>query len=83
MIAATSTAFLGLTVQCARCHDHKFDPIAQRDYYGLQAAFAGVAHASRDIPRDDPAGRLEAAKAHLELGRVVRDLDDLGAARRT
>ena len=41
IITATGTAFLGLTVNCGRCHDHKFDPITQRDYYGLQAVFAG------------------------------------------
>ncbi|MHB1559859.1 MAG: DUF1549 domain-containing protein, partial [Isosphaeraceae bacterium] len=35
----TSRAFLGLTLQCARCHDHKFDPIAQVDYYRLRAFF--------------------------------------------
>jgi hypothetical protein len=35
----TATAFLGLTVQCARCHDHKFDPIRQREYYQLAAFF--------------------------------------------
>ena len=35
----TSRAFLGLTVQCARCHDHKFDPISQADYYRLRAFF--------------------------------------------
>ncbi len=35
----TSGVFLGLTVGCARCHDHKFDPIPQRDYYRLQAVF--------------------------------------------
>jgi hypothetical protein len=34
-------AFLGLTVGCARCHDHKFDPISQQDYFGLQVIFAG------------------------------------------
>ncbi|MFO0800162.1 MAG: PSD1 and planctomycete cytochrome C domain-containing protein [Gemmataceae bacterium] len=39
MVGATSTAFLGLTVRCARCHDHKFDPIRQTDYYRMGAAF--------------------------------------------
>ena len=37
----TGSVFLGLTLGCARCHDHKFDPISQRDYYALQAVFAG------------------------------------------
>ena len=49
MVATTSTAFLGLTVGCARCHDHKFDPIAQKDFYSMQAIFAGVEHAERDF----------------------------------
>jgi mono/diheme cytochrome c family protein len=39
---AIGAAFLGLTVGCARCHDHKFDPIPQRDYYRLQAYLAGT-----------------------------------------
>jgi len=41
-------AFLGLTVGCARCHDHKFDPISQRDYYRMTALFAGSVE--REIP---------------------------------
>ena len=78
MITASATTFLGLTVHCARCHDHKFDPIAQRDYYGLQAVFAGVNHASRDIPaRDSPERRREAAAARAELAELDRNLDDL------
>ncbi|MDF1659383.1 MAG: DUF1553 domain-containing protein [Verrucomicrobiales bacterium] len=47
IINATSQAFLGMTVSCARCHDHKFDPIAQTDYYQLYATFAGVRHGER------------------------------------
>ena len=39
-VDTTGSAFLGLTFGCARCHDHKFDPITQRDYFQLQAAFA-------------------------------------------
>jgi len=39
LVHSTSTAFLGMTVKCARCHDHKFDPIPQTDYYRLASAF--------------------------------------------
>ncbi|MFO0907386.1 MAG: PSD1 and planctomycete cytochrome C domain-containing protein [Isosphaeraceae bacterium] len=39
MVNATSTAFLAFTVKCARCHDHKFDPVRQTDYYRMAAAF--------------------------------------------
>ncbi|MCR9201538.1 MAG: DUF1553 domain-containing protein [Planctomycetaceae bacterium] len=46
VIRATSEAFLGLTVGCARCHNHKFDPITQADYYSLYATFSGVRHGS-------------------------------------
>lgn len=50
LVHATSTAFLGLTVKCARCHDHKFDPIPQTDYFRVAAAFWGgpVAHRNRE-----------------------------------
>ena len=47
-IADTNASlFMGLTVACARCHDHKFDPISQKDYYRFQALFGGLA------PKDD------------------------------
>ena len=39
-VDTTSSVFLGLTAGCARCHDHKFDPISQKDYYKVQAVFA-------------------------------------------
>jgi len=41
MIATTGSAMLGLTLACARCHDHKYDPIPRRDYYRIQCAFNG------------------------------------------
>jgi hypothetical protein len=49
MVSTTGSAFLGLTVGCARCHNHKFDPISQADYYSIQAIFAGVQHGERSV----------------------------------
>ncbi|MCA9008082.1 MAG: DUF1549 domain-containing protein, partial [Planctomycetaceae bacterium] len=45
VLGTISQTFLGLTVNCARCHDHKFDPILQADYYRMKAVFDGVDHA--------------------------------------
>jgi Protein of unknown function (DUF1553)/Protein of unknown function (DUF1549)/Planctomycete cytochrome C len=42
LVTQTMATFASATVNCARCHDHKFDPISQQDYYALQAVFAGV-----------------------------------------
>ncbi|MDG1896131.1 MAG: DUF1553 domain-containing protein [Fuerstiella sp.] len=50
LINVTGTTFMGLTLGCARCHNHKFDPITQRDFYSIQAVFAGVNHADRRMP---------------------------------
>lgn len=48
-VHTTSASFLALTVACARCHNHKFDAILQKDYYALQAVFAGVRHGERRL----------------------------------
>ena len=50
MINTTGTTFLGLTLGCARCHNHMFDPVTQKDYYSMQAIFAGVQHSDRNLP---------------------------------
>ncbi|GMV92636.1 MAG: hypothetical protein AMXMBFR82_24140 [Candidatus Hydrogenedentota bacterium] len=52
MVVNAMGTFVSATVQCARCHDHKFDPISQEDYYGLQAVFAGVDRADRAYDTD-------------------------------
>ena len=72
MVSTTSSAFLGLTVGCARCHDHKFDPIPQTDYYRLKAVFAGVEHGEREVtlPSEPPKQdrRSEIARLLAEAG---------------
>ncbi|MEO8268712.1 MAG: DUF1553 domain-containing protein [Aureliella sp.] len=53
VITATGGAFLGLTINCARCHYHKFDPIPSEDYYRLRAAFEGVRHGRRVVATEE------------------------------
>ena len=75
-VVATSSAFLGLTVGCARCHDHKFDPIQQADYYRLQSIFNGTRQGSRSLAT---ASQLEVRARHLkpleaERGKITASL---------
>lgn len=53
IVINTSQTFLGLSVACARCHDHKFDPISQVDYYAMQSFFSGVEYEDRPIYTPD------------------------------
>ena len=72
MLTTVFNTFQGLTVQCARCHDHKFDPISQLDYYKLQAVFAGVGRGNVSFDPDPVASKkrteLTAELAALEKG---------------
>jgi len=54
-VDAVSRGFLGMTVACARCHDHKFDPISNKDYYAIAGVFASTAATIRPIREIDPA----------------------------
>ena len=58
-IDTLSRGFLGLTVACARCHDHKFDPISQKDYYGLAGIFASTAYI--EVPYTAPTTGVQSA----------------------
>ncbi|QDT93821.1 DUF1553 domain-containing protein [Gimesia algae] len=72
MIRTTGEAFLGLTVGCSRCHNHKFDPIKQQDYYSLYATFAGVRHGSRVIA--SPEDRQEQLQKRQPLQKEKAEL---------
>ncbi len=50
MLGTVTQTFLGLTVNCARCHDHKFDPILQEEYYRMKSAFQAVWPPTRPVP---------------------------------
>ncbi len=62
IIVTTGTAFLGLTIGCARCHDHKFDPLSQADYYSLLSFFRGI----------DPYGQHKTGGGGRGTGRIER-----------
>jgi Protein of unknown function (DUF1553)/Protein of unknown function (DUF1549)/Concanavalin A-like lectin/glucanases superfamily len=70
MIGTMSQTFLGLTVNCARCHDHKFDPIPQPDYYRMKAIFGGVRHGNRAAV---PPTELASKQAQME--RLSRSIE--------
>jgi len=86
-VETTGSAFLGLTLGCARCHDHKFDPIPQKDYYRFSALFAGsedreipivgrygIFDYTRFFPRQQRADQIKAKIARLDKERSGRPL---------
>jgi hypothetical protein len=81
----TAQAFLGVTLACARCHDHKFDPITQEDYYRIQAFFAGWNEA--EAPLLPQAERTEHARRLREweskTATIRKQLAELEAPYRT
>lgn len=78
MVTATGGAFLGLTVNCARCHNHKFDPIPAEDYYRMKSAFEGVKHGRRVLTTAE--ARLAHAEALRPLQVELKRLEEAQAA---
>jgi mono/diheme cytochrome c family protein len=70
MITNVMSTFASATVHCARCHNHKFDPITQGEYYALQAVFAGVDRAERPFD-PDPAVHLRRRSLLAEKGAIA------------
>ena len=89
MITTTGQAFMGLTINCARCHDHKIDPIPQTDYYAMVSVFADVTtYAKRgdtlsnnqlDVSTPDLRKQHTTADTNVsKRKRAVRDLEQIG-----
>ncbi len=76
-VDAVSRTFLGLTVGCARCHNHKFDPVSTADYYAMAGVFASVRIAERPTLSD--ALWAPVARAKAEITRLKKELDELKA----
>ena len=74
-VTATGTAFMGLTVQCAACHDHKYDPITQKDFYSLFAFFNNIDAAPETAGR--PKNGLQPPFVSLASPEQKKELADL------
>lgn len=81
MTNVVGAAFLGVTIGCARCHDHKFDPVRQSDYYRIQAYFAAV-H-DKDVvkatPAEQTARKAKAEPIEKEIAKLNGALNKLKA----
>jgi len=86
-VHTTATVFLGLSMQCARCHDHKFDPLTQREYYGFFSFFNNVPEAPLHYNKDPAAVPVVQAPSPLDgalrerLARQIAGIEALRLAR--
>ncbi len=81
MVKGVGTAVLALTVDCARCHDHKFDPFSMGDYYRLQAFFAAAQYADIDIATEEEksAYRREVEKINASIQPLKKQIEQIDA----
>ena len=93
-VTTFGTAFLGLTLECCRCHDHKFDPIPQKDFYALSAFFQNIDEAglysyftqsvpTPSLPLPDAALREKISAANAAVEAAVKELAALRESRRS
>lgn len=77
MVYGVGSVFLGMTIQCAKCHNHKFDPISQADYYRLQAIFGSTEGRDIDISTAEEREQYERAMATYKarLDPVKKEID--------
>jgi mono/diheme cytochrome c family protein len=71
MLATTGSAFLGLTIGCARCHDHKFDPIPEKDYYQMLTTFTKTVRSNVDLALDH-ADAQKSAQEHAKKTEALK-----------
>ena len=79
MIGTVSQTCVGLTVNCARCHDHKFDPVPQIDYYRMKAALTGVAPGERALPATPSLPAANTTTSTERLRNAVQQLTEVSA----
>ena len=74
MTTVTGVAFLGMTFGCAKCHDHKFDPILTKDYYRLQSFFANTAFGDGPLPLSDPEDKRKYEEQYSAWDAKTKDI---------
>ncbi len=78
LIGVVGQTFLGLTINCARCHAHKFDPISHEEYYRIKSVFEGVKHGERPITSDEVKRAMDQQREASQLA-VTRAQERLAA----
>lgn len=74
LVETTASAFLGMTLACSRCHDHKFDPVSQADHFRMRAFFEGVKFAD-DLPLDLASEQAEINRHNAALEERLKPLE--------
>lgn len=79
MVGTIGQTFLGVTLNCARCHAHKFDPVPQQDYYRVKAVFQGIRHGNRSLLTPEETAQRAQVRAGMEaeLARIQARLGEL------